>query len=72
VPEISTTPGTESGIGVFVHPFAQRTALGEKASTVTLVPLDNLFLVDKATTITLFVVFARVKTTARLMVLAEY
>jgi hypothetical protein len=72
VPEISTTPGRERGIGVLMHPFAQRSALGEKASTVTFVPLDFLFFVDKATTITVFFVFARVKTTARLMVLAEY
>jgi|LakMenEpi03Aug12_release.lakeMendotaPanAssembly.Ray.scaffolds.fasta_scaffold2056059_2 hypothetical protein len=65
-------PGTECGIGFLVHPFVQRDVLGEKASTVTFVPLDFLFFVDKATTITLFVVFARVKETARLMVLAEY
>jgi hypothetical protein len=72
VPEISTFAGTESGIGDLVHPFAQRRALGEKASTVTFVPFDFLFLVDNATTMTVFIDFARVITTARRMVLGEY
>jgi hypothetical protein len=54
------------------QPFAQRSALGEKASTVTFLPFDFLFLVDKATTITVFVAFARVMTTARRMVFGAY
>ena len=72
MPEISTFPGTECGTGDLVHPFAQRSALGENASTVTFVPFDFLFLVDNATTMTVFVVFARVITTARRMVVGAY
>jgi hypothetical protein len=59
-------------MGDLTQPFAQRNALGEKASTVTFLPFDFLFLVDRATTITVFVAFARVMTTARRMVLGEY
>jgi hypothetical protein len=59
-------------MGDLTQPFAQRIALGEKASTVTFVPFDLLFRVDNATTITVFVVFARVITTARRMVVGEY
>jgi hypothetical protein len=65
-------PGTECGTGDLTQPFAQRIALGEKASTVTFVPFDFLFLVDSATTITVFFDFARVIITARRIVLGEY
>ena len=59
-------------MGDLTQPLAQRNAFGEKASTVTFVPFDFLFLVDNATTMTVLTAFARVITTARRMVLGEY
>ena len=62
----------EFGTGDLTQPLAQRSALGEKASTVTFLPFDLLFFVDNATTITVFFFFARVISTARRMVFGEY
>jgi hypothetical protein len=62
----------DKGTGDFTHPFPHTRAFGEKASTVTRVPLEALLRVDKAITVTVLTDLARVKTTARRIVRPEY
>jgi hypothetical protein len=66
----SVSRGTRTGD--FVHPFAQRDGSGEKASTLTRVPFDDLCRVESATTITVLAVRDDANVTVRRTVRGEY